>query len=136
MQVAEKSWEVLQHTVDAVLQDAARMFGVRFPADNHVHRRRPAATYEILLPSESVIADDVDSDLEPERRRAATREILAARHIQHGFKQFLECSQSFEHRKQRLALTVAALEHSDFHTPGTISANVFFQGPFYVEHAQ
>ena len=63
------------------------------------------------------------------------REMLAARGIRRGYRDLLACAQTFEQRKQRLALVVLSLEHPAYHTAETVGDNPYFQGPFYADRA-
>jgi len=59
-------------------------------------------------------------------------EVLAARRIRGGYREFLDCAASRDHRRARLAPVVAALAAEDVHDTDTLTSNVAFQGPFVV----
>lgn len=103
----------------------------------NLRRATPAATHPLFERSEGILLDDVATlgAVAGAPMVDVRRDLLAARGIRQGYKEYLRCSESFTHRKQRLALVVMALDHPSHHSIESLSDNFFFQGPFYKRQA-
>ena len=129
-------WADIQEQLQSTAKQCCKLYTGRFPPrlrDSTKCRAglRPAKK-PILAVSEKLVYEDAVG-VSKDKRVAALRDLLAARGVRGGYKEFLACAENPAHKRHRLALTVLALEHEEMFSIHDVEGNPYFQGPFYVE---